>query len=472
MRNLGSDALKNDSINIRLIAFSVTIVAMAALIAWAAKTSWDQFERLHQRMQEESLGSLRLADEFEAKIYQLNFRLLRYGTRGTSTELQLFEREAQELANWLDREKTVRTTPREQSVLGQIGEAYNSYQAAAKKVIATVQQSNDKKLAVEALERAVEASRPLLDLGSALGLASHEAQQQWRKDFRQSVARLELVIFGSLFCLLALGASMSFFVYRQFITPLRAQLAESQALVARQEKLASLGVLAAGVAHEIRNPLTAIKVRLFTLREELAAAALGDEDIKVISGEIDRLERIVKDFLQFARPTEPAVEILDASALASEVYELIQSQYAKASIELRLEKPATAYIRADPRQLKQVLINLIRNAAESIVNAGAVIVRVHAGAAVLQNKRQPCVFIEVEDTGTGIPLEIQPRLFDPFFTTKETGTGLGLPIAARIIERQGGILKFQTKLDKGTIFSVVLPAVREVPSLTPGKTAS
>jgi signal transduction histidine kinase len=467
MRNLASDVLKNDSINIRLIAFSASIIAVAALIAWAAKTSWDQFEILHQRMQEESLGSLRVADEFEAKIYQLNFRLLRYGTRGTSDELQLFESETQELANWLNREKTVRTTPGEQSVLGQIDEAYNFYQAAAKKVFATVQEANDRRLTVEALEGAVQASRPLLDLGSALVLASDDAQQQWREDLRKSVARLQVLIFGSLFCLLAIGASMSFFVYRQFITPLRAQLAESQALVARQEKLASLGVLAAGVAHEIRNPLTAIKVRLFTLREELAAAALGDEDIKVISGEIDRLERIVKDFLQFARPTKPAVETLDVSALVSEVYELMQSQYARGSIELRLEKRTNACIRADPSQLKQVLINLMRNAAESIVNAGTVILRVQAGAAVLENKRQPCAFIEVEDTGTGIPPEIQPRLFDPFFTTKEVGTGLGLPIAARIIEGHGGLLKFQTKLHKGTIFSVVLPAVREVPSLAP-----
>jgi len=305
----------------------------------------------------------------------------------------------------------------------------------------------------------------LLELSSALVLANHEAHQIWREDFRRSVGQLQVVIFGSLFCLLALGAGTSFFVYRQLIAPLRTQLAESRELVARQEKLASLGVLAAGVAHEIRNPLTAIKVRVFTLREELAGAALGDEDIEVIAGEISRLERIVKDFLHFARPTEPVLETLSASALVSDVHELMQSEYKKGAIGLKLERGSRAYIRADAHQLKQALINLVRNAAESIPRTGTVTLRVREGSGLIQNKRQSCVFVEVEDTGAGIPPELQPRLFDPFFSTKESGTGLGLSIAARIIERHGGVIKFQAKPQQGTVFSIVLPAAKNEPGL-------
>ncbi len=127
------------------------------------------------------------------------------------------------------------------------------------------------------------------------------------------------------------------------------------------------------------------------------------------------------------------------------------------SIDLKLEDSTEAYIRADPHQLKQVLINLVRNAAESIVDAGTVSLRIREAAAVIQNKRQPCVFIDVEDTGTGVPPELQQRLFDPFFTTKKVGTGLGLSIAARIIERHRGVLKFQTRVKQGTIFSILLP---------------
>jgi signal transduction histidine kinase len=345
--------------------------------------------------------------------------------------------------------------------LDQIERAYDTYLVAAREAIAMAQQTDDRRLIFEALETAAESSKPLLGLGSTLLLANHEAHQHWREDFRKSLRQLQVVIFGSLICLLALGGGTSIFVYQELIAPLRAQLAESRQLVARQEKLASLGVLAAGVAHEIRNPLTAIKVRLFSLREELAPAALGDEDMEVISAEISRLERIVKDFLDFARPSEPRLETLKAFAIVLAVDQLMRSKLAKDSIELKLENSTDALIRIDPNQIKQVLINLVRNAAESIVSAGTITLRVREGTAVIQNKRQPCVFIEVEDTGTGIPTELHQRLFDPFFTTKETGTGLGLSIAARIIERHGGVLKFQTRMKQGSIFSILLPATRK-----------
>lgn len=453
------------SISTRLIAFSIAIVGMASLVAWAAKTSWDQLEALHERIQEESVGSFRVADEFQASIYRLNYTLLRFGTRETSAELERFQRESKELQTWLDQQKELHTTPREQAVLDQINRAYNTYLVAAGKVIALAQESDNQRPMFGALETVAEASQPLLELGSALVLANHEAHQIWREDFRRSVGQLQVVIFGSLFCLLALGAGTSFFVYRQLVAPLRTQLAESRELVARQEKLASLGVLAAGVAHEIRNPLTAIKVRVFTLREELAGAALGDEDIEVIAGEISRLERIVKDFLHFARPTEPVLETLSASALVSDVHELMQSEYAKGAIRLKLERASSAYIRTDAHQLKQALINLVRNAAESIPRTGTVTLRLREGSGLIRNKRQSCVFIEVEDTGAGIPPELQPRLFDPFFSTKESGTGLGLSIAARIIERHGGVIKFQTKPQQGTVFSILLPAAKNEPGL-------
>ena len=102
-------------------------------------------------------------------------------------------------------------------------------------------------------------------------------------------------------------------------------------------------------------------------------------------------------------------------------------------------------MRIDPRQIKQVLLNLVRNAAESIGGAGTVTLRVREGAGVLRERHEPCVMIDVIDTGAGIPPEVQKRLFDPFFSTKETGTGLGLSIAARIVEAHGGALKFETQ---------------------------
>jgi signal transduction histidine kinase len=225
--------------------------------------------------------------------------------------------------------------------------------------------------------------------------------------------------------------------------------------VVRQEKLASLGVLAAGVAHEIRNPLTAIKFRLFSLKKSLPPALAENEDAGVIAGEISRLERIVRDFLQFARPSDPALADVSARSILREVTDLLRPQLEKDGIALTLEASPEFWIRADAQQIKQVLINLIRNAADSIERNGIIVLRARQESGFTRKK--PSVLLEVSDNGRGMPTEVRKRLFDPFFTTKEGGTGLGLPIAARIVERHGGELRYQTEVRRGTTFSIVLP---------------
>lgn len=445
------------SVYLRLIAFSVAIVAAVALIAWASETSWEQFERLDTGFQEEELGSFDIADAFQAKIHSANYTLVRFGTHEANAERQRFEQQSKDLNRWLDERKALLTTSREREVMEQIDLAYDVYLAAAQHVITTAQATNDHRLILEALEKSAQASKPLLSLGYSLALANREATQQWREGLRRSVGRLKVVIITAGSGLLLLGAGTSISVYRQFIAPLRLELAESRELVARQEKLASLGVLAAGVAHEIRNPLTAIKLRLFTLRGELTAAAVEAEDVHVISSEIDRLERIVNDFLRFARPAPPRLVVLSANAPLTEVHTLMAEELARRQISLTLDLRTDAKILADPQQLKQVLLNLVRNAVDSIEPPGAITLRTRTTMSVIRGKRERCVLLETEDSGAGIPPEVQKHLFDPFFSTKETGTGLGLSIAACIIELHQGVLKFETRPKSGTTFSVLLP---------------
>jgi signal transduction histidine kinase len=126
-------------------------------------------------------------------------------------------------------------------------------------------------------------------------------------------------------------------------------------------------------------------------------------------------------------------------------------------VQLVVESNPALFIRADSGHLKQVLINLARNAAEAIDGEGTVTLRARAARAPLGGRETDAVILEVADDGRGIPPEVEKRLFDPFFTTKETGTGLGLPIAARIVEKHGGMLQYQTRPGHGTTFGVVLP---------------
>jgi signal transduction histidine kinase len=128
---------------------------------------------------------------------------------------------------------------------------------------------------------------------------------------------------------------------------------------------------------------------------------------------------------------------------------------------VNLEPAAPLHVQVDPAQMKQVLINLVQNAADSIGREGTITLRARAARKTLPNGEKNAVVLEVTDTGKGIPVEVQKRLFDPFFTTKDNGTGLGLSIAARIVQKHGGLLQYQTRVNQGTTFDIVLPQVTE-----------
>lgn len=255
---------------------------------------------------------------------------------------------------------------------------------------------------------------------------------------------------------------------------------------AKLDKLASFSSqLAHEHAHEIKQPLTAMNAHLYTLQKALTAGSAAHKDAEVIRSEINRLDQIVEKFLHQARTTEVEPEDLTAEQVLGEVRELMASQMEQQAIELRFEVEPGVVFRADPRQLKQVLINLVKNAAESISprekdravapsgsaavipqdeRQGVISLRGRQGSMKSPGKTDPAAILEVEDTGPGIPPEIQAKIFDPFFSTKERGTGLGLAISARIVEQHSGRLEFDTRLGHGTIFRIVLPARRKEPT--------
>ena len=236
-------------------------------------------------------------------------------------------------------------------------------------------------------------------------------------------------------------------------------LREKDEELARSEKLASLGLLAAGVAHEIRNPLTAIKAAIFLQLKKAPPGSQDRADLDLVSGEITRLEHIVRDFLQLAHPREPQLVTTLADQPLRQVQKLLAPQLAKVNVRLILEASPPAHIRIDPEQIEQVLINLVQNAAEAIGHDGTITLRARQDTRPLAGSATKVVVLEVSDTGPGIPPEVEKRLFDPFFTTKRGGTGLGLSIGARIVEQHGGAVQCQTQPRRGTTFAIVLPRV-------------
>ncbi|MGB7767635.1 MAG: ATP-binding protein [Verrucomicrobiia bacterium] len=447
---------KRPAAQLRLAGLLLTALLGSILVIWVSRTTWDRVEHLQHEFAELKAKDFYLAIHMKSGIQQLNDTLLRYRLRGEAADYNQFCQGSQELTQWFEANRTNAVTPLEREFFKRMSGAYNDYLTDSTNLLnARIGFLESKAVAFPtSYEKVQQQSQHLLDLCDAFIRDQSSAFDNFLQESNSTLAAFQRMLKISLALLLMLIAALAVLVYRGTIAPLRHRLTESHAIIARQEKLASLGELAAGVAHEIRNPLTAIKFRLYSLKKSLPAGLAENEDAIVIGDEINRLERIVKDFLQFARPSEPELITIPTQRILQEVCDLLNPQLKKAAIDLTLEPSEPAWVRADTHQIKQVLINLVQNSADSIGHDGKIALRARNGTGHF-------VALEVTDNGKGIPPEVQERLFDPFFTTKEGGTGLGLPIAARIVEKHGGELRYQTHLNHGTTFSVVLPCVSE-----------
>jgi signal transduction histidine kinase len=443
-------------LKLRLAGFATAIFVLAVLIGWAAVTSRTEVIKLQERFSTGNLRNFEIADHIQSSILRLNNTLIRFEMENTGSALEDFKTSSTELKTWIDRQEPLLNSPKEQQLVRQIAAAYSRYLAVASQAVNNL--SKDRAARLTHIEETYRSSLAVFELGYQLADAHRLVLQEFLQSSQKSVLVLQRLMFGFLFLLLASLIWLFATVFHEMITPLQRKLVESHAIIERQEKLASLGVLAAGVAHEIRNPLTAIKARLFIQRKAMPKGSREYDDSLVISDEINRLEQIVKDFLEFARPAEPKLTVLTPEPLLREAIQFMSPQLTKSSIKISLDSCVAVPFQGDPQQLKQVLINLIQNAAESIEKNGSIILSARNGANRLNGVNRPVVTLEVKDTGKGIPPEVQKRLFDPFFTTKETGTGLGLSISARILEKHGGALEFQTLVNRGTTFGIILPA--------------
>jgi signal transduction histidine kinase len=446
-------------IKFRITALAVVVTLLGVLILLATVNSQHQAAELRARLSQVDLESFQISDQFRDSLRELNNIMLRYGFEHDATVWNEFLEASRKVDVWIDDQKPKLTTAREKEALKEIDYAYDDYLRVARNLQTKIQPPGlSASLADYNPLRA--ASQRLLDLGETLGKAHYDSRRELLQHANRTLGELRWSVLGSLGLLFVFGLGLAGVVYREMIAPLRVKLVESQSLIERQEKLASLGMLAAGVAHEIRNPLTAIKAALFIQQKKFQPGSLEHADTRLVEREIVRLERIVNDFLHFARPTEPKVVQIPADVVLSETRHLMAPQLAAANIQLLLEPSVPMRISIDPEQIKQVLINLVQNAADSVGRDGTITLRARHGRKHLTNGETDVVILEVADTGGGIPPEVEKRLFDPFFTTKENGTGLGLPIAARIVQNHGGALQYQTHPNRGTVFGIVLPQVR------------
>jgi signal transduction histidine kinase len=257
-------------------------------------------------------------------------------------------------------------------------------------------------------------------------------------------------------------------------------LRDSQERLILSEKLASLGTMAAGMAHEIKNPLVSLRTFTQLLQQKWEDKEFRDKFSSIIPHEIERINRIAESLLKFGRPMKPELTKVDVNTLLDEVLLLFESECKKNNVRVTKKFAELPQISGDAGQLSQAFVNIIKNAIESMhEKGGEMIVKTDLGEVIKLGKMRregtqkgdeiiwgeedemgrpiTVVFIEVTDTGEGISEQNLKSLFDPFFTTKMTGTGMGLPITLRIIEEHKGSIKVRSRQGKGTTFIITLP---------------
>jgi signal transduction histidine kinase len=271
---------------------------------------------------------------------------------------------------------------------------------------------------------------------------------------RIEVLRRELIqqaaVIGVISMVLLLTAYIGIWLLLRRSRRLEIQTAEA-------ERLAYIGTLASGLAHEIRNPLNSLNLNMQMLEEELAenggAAPLSQRLLGITRSELSRLERLATDFLAYAKPRALELEEVPASQLLERVPQVLEGEIQKRRAQVVVvDRSGGARVRADLSQINQLLLNLVQNALVATEETGRPpVVRLTA------HRQGPSVLLEVADNGTGIPAAEQSKVFDLFYSTRKGGTGLGLAIVDRIARAHGGRMKVESTPGEGTVMTLELP---------------
>jgi signal transduction histidine kinase len=472
-------------------AFELTIIVALLLIGWAAVKLYEigpEVDESHQALRLLRDDYYLLSSAIQTNLNELDDALTNFLQGKDGPEVTRFQRQSKELSQWLGDRKQQWSEPpgpgtkpaapstnelfqaqQELSMmLGRVESTYTNYLKAATYLMANAgrpmiaeRYSLRQQAAQRAKQHLMNIARKAQIRGEAMDLALAGSQNQ----FGGIAKRIRDLRLGLLMALVILSFLLMLGLYRRNVARTRTIIQEHHRQHLKQQatldKLTHFGQLAQELAHEIKQPLTAMNARAYTLQKTLSSGTDAYKDAAVIRTEIKRLDRIVKDFLQLARPAEPQLAPVEARQALEEVRDLMSAHLDQDSIKFEFECDEDLEFLADMQQLKQVLINLVKNAAESLDHGGTVSLRGKKEARHFRGENMDVAVIEVEDTGPGIPPEIQAKIFEPFFSTKGDGTGLGLAIASRIIDKHGGNLEFDTELGKGTIFRIVLPSCRK-----------
>ncbi len=438
---------------------------------------------------DKNMASLQAAEGLEIALLKQKGNLTYFFLDGNPDWLIQLQKDNQNFVEWLNKAHLSATTPVMTNILGKIDAKYRKYIADRDQVVDLYKagrREEGAKLHWEVRHQYLE----IYDLCDNYKLINQGIISQIKKDSRAQanfIKTLALVVMPSV---LLLGLLLAYILVKHLLEPIRqlsletgvgamlpgggdevqalsrrvhdlivnvdqaqTKLERSQEHLLQSEKMAMVGKLAAGVAHSIRNPLTSVKMRLFSLGRTLDFTPTQHEDFEVISEEIRHIDTIVANFLEYSRPPKLVMQKISPSDVVDLAMQLLRHRLESYNVTVKRSRPLPE-VWADPDQLKEVLVNLLSNACEAMGSRGAIIIQ--EGETFHQSIGQ-VVTIQVSDNGPGIPESIQDKILQPFYSTKEEGTGLGLSIAVRILSEHGGWLDLESREGQGTTFTINLP---------------
>ncbi len=475
-----------------LFLLLITTFGMGLTSIWYA----GQFNSMLNRAVGEDMAALEAAEGIEAALESQKGFATYYFLDGDSKWLKELAVYRKAFENWLGHAFELNQDIKQINLLDQIREKYEQYVKDKDRVI-ELYKTGDRKTG-ESLHWEVRAIFfKLTDLCRQYNHATELNIQKIRRTCQARVRLLSTAVFVFITVALFLCALLAFILVSQILVPIRrlskktaisedeaaagnevrtlskrvygliedrdrtrSELQQSKALLMNSEKMAMVGKLAAEVAHSIRNPMTSINMRLFSLKRSLDLTDIQDEDFEVVSGEMRRLDNIVRNFLEFSRPHKLKKEQINITSVIDMTLDLLSHRLELNSVSvLRKRNRTLPLISADSELLKEVFVNLIVNACEAMENGGEI--EISEEEALAENIGQ-AVVVKVSDNGPGMSEEFQEKVLEPFETTKPDGTGLGLFIAVRIVEEHGGNLELRSIEGKGTIFILTFPVSEEV----------
>jgi signal transduction histidine kinase len=470
-----------------LAALILTALAGGLVTVWHT----DAIDSLLTDLIDQNVASFQAAEELESALLRQKGYATYFFLDQNPDWLAKLQENHIAFLDWLNRAKASAYTPTMPVHLKQIEEAYDAYVKDRQQVVFYYQQGERRRGAE--LHRRIRAQfQDLYSLCERYKLIHEQRIAEAKLESRFKAKLITNTALIAMPGIVLLGLLLGFILFKQIFSPIRkmvgepnpagkrgqsldevqalsqkvhnlredvdlaqSQLKRSQVSLIQSEKLAMAGKLAASVAHSIRNPLTSVKMRLYSMRRHLKLPPPQQEDLDVISEEIGHIDAIVRNFLEYSRPPKLKIQQVRPSAVVDLAITLLRPRLESFNVAVRVNrKQLLPEVWADPDQLKEVLVNLMVNACEAMVKGGEIVI---TESEDFFSGIGRIVRIQIQDTGPGIPASMQDKIFQPFFSSKEEGTGLGLSIAARIVEEHGGKIHVKSQLKKGATFTITLP---------------